>query len=51
MVPAAMGTPQDPAARRRQRTRRAKKNLQWEVRRAKENAEAAKPREPAKKAT
>jgi hypothetical protein len=51
MVRAAMATPQDPALRRRQRIRRAKKNREWEIKRAKENAEAAKPREPAKKAT
>ncbi len=51
MVRADMGTPQDPAARRRQRLRRAKKNQDWENKRAKENAEAAKPRESAKKAT
>ena len=36
-----MGTPQDPRTRRRERTRRAKKNLLWEARRARENAEAA----------
>jgi hypothetical protein len=45
-----MGTPQDPRARRRKRERRAKKNLQWEANRARENAEAAKPKTPAKKA-
>jgi hypothetical protein len=43
--------PQDPRARRRQKQRRAKKNLEWEFRRAEENAEAAKPKAPAKKAT
>jgi hypothetical protein len=46
-----MGTPQDPRTRRRQRLRRAKKNLEWEAARARENAEAAKPKAPAKKAT
>jgi hypothetical protein len=46
-----MGTPQDPRTRRRQRLRRAKKNLEWEAARARENAEAAKPKTPAKKAT
>jgi hypothetical protein len=51
MVGPIMGTPQDPAMRRRQRIRRAKKNVEWESKRAKENAEAARPREPAKKAT
>jgi hypothetical protein len=43
-----MGTPQDPRSRRRERKRRAKKNLEWEVKRAKENAEAAKPKASAK---
>lgn len=46
-----MGSPQDPRARRRQRQRRAKKNLEWELKRAQENAEAAKPKAPAKTAT
>ena len=46
-----MGTPQDPAARRRKRRRRAIKNLQWEQKRARENADAAKPKEPPKTAT
>ncbi|HVJ17109.1 MAG TPA: hypothetical protein VM686_16825 [Polyangiaceae bacterium] len=46
-----MGSPQDPRARRRQKERRAKKNIEWEVKRARENAEAAKPKAPAKKAT
>jgi len=46
-----MGTPQDPRTRRRQRLRRAKKNLEWEQKRARENAEAAKPKAPAKTAT
>lgn len=49
--PAAMGTPQDPAQRRRDRKRRAKKNLEWEEKRASENAEAAKPKAPPKTAT
>jgi hypothetical protein len=43
--------PHDPRARRREKQRRAKKNAQWEDRRAVENAEAAKPKAPAKKAT
>jgi hypothetical protein len=46
-----MGTPQDPRSRRRERERRAKKNLDFEAKRAQENAEAAKPKAPAKKAT
>jgi hypothetical protein len=46
-----MGTPQDPRTRRRKSIRRAKKNLAWEARRAQENAEAAKPKAPAKKTT
>jgi len=46
-----MGTPQDPRTRRRQRLRRAKKNLEWEQKRARENDEAAKPKAPAKTAT
>jgi hypothetical protein len=46
-----MGTPQDPRSRRRQRIRRAKKNAQWEENRARENAEAKKPKAPAKTAT
>jgi hypothetical protein len=46
-----MGTPQDPRTRRRQRLRRATKNLLWEARRARENAEAAKPKASAKKTT
>ncbi len=48
---AAMGTPQDPRARRRQKQRRAKKNVEWALKRAAENAEAAKPKAPPKKAT
>ncbi|HMA95399.1 MAG TPA: hypothetical protein VKP30_22075 [Polyangiaceae bacterium] len=46
-----MGTPQDAPARRRERRRRAKKNARWELIRAKENAEASKPKEPPKTAT
>jgi hypothetical protein len=46
-----MGTPQDPRARRRQKARRAKKNLKWELERAVENAEAKKPKAPPKTAT
>lgn len=44
-----MSTPQDARARRREKARRARKNAQWELRRAAENAEAAKPKGPAKK--
>jgi hypothetical protein len=43
--------PQDPRARKREKRRRAKKNALWELERASENAEAAKPKTPAKKAT
>jgi hypothetical protein len=46
-----MGSPQDPRTRRRKRQRRAKKNAEWELRRAAENAEAAKPKAPPKTAT
>jgi hypothetical protein len=46
-----MGTPQDPRARRRQRKRRAKKNVEWELKRAREHDEAAKPKAPPKTAT
>jgi hypothetical protein len=46
-----MGTPQDSSARRRERRRRAKKNAQWDYNRAKEDAEAQKPKTPAKTAT
>jgi len=46
-----MGTPQDPGARRKRRLRRAKRNYEWELRRARENAEAAKPKTPPKTAT
>ena len=48
---AAMGTPQDARARKRQKVRRAKKNLEWQLKRAQENAEADKPKAPAKTAT
>jgi hypothetical protein len=43
--------PQDPRARKREKNRRAKKNALWELQRATENAEAAKPKASAKKAT
>ena len=46
-----MGTPQDPRTRRKQRKRRARRNLEWEGRREHENAEAAKPKAPPKTAT
>jgi hypothetical protein len=46
-----MGTPQDPRARHRQKKRRAKKNAEWELKRAAENAEAARPKAPPKKTT
>lgn len=46
-----MGTPQDPRTRRKQRTRRAKKNLLWDLKRAEENAVAQLPKEPPKTAT
>jgi hypothetical protein len=46
-----MGTPQDPRTNRRKRIARAKKNLEWEQKRAQENAEAAKPKAPAKTTT
>lgn len=46
-----MGTPQDPRARRRQKAKRAKKNYLWALKRAQENAEADKPKTPAKTAT
>lgn len=46
-----MGSPQDPRTRRHKRQRRAKKNAEWELRRAAENAEAAKPKAPPKTAT
>lgn len=45
-----MSTPQDSRARRRQKARRTRKNLAWLDARAQENAEAAKPKTPAKKA-
>jgi hypothetical protein len=44
-----MSTPQDSRARRREKRRRARKNADWELQRAAENAEAAKPKTPAKK--
>jgi hypothetical protein len=43
-----MSSPQDPRARRKERKRRAKRNLEWNLRRARENDEAAKPKAPAK---
>ncbi len=46
-----MSSPQDPRARRRKRARRAKKNLEWEMNREVENAEATKPKAAAKTAT
>ena len=46
-----MAVPQDPRTRRKQRKRRARRNLEWELRRAQENAEAAKPKAPPKKTT
>jgi hypothetical protein len=46
-----MGSPQDPRTARRKRERRAKKNAEWELKRASENAEAAAPKAPAKTAT
>jgi hypothetical protein len=42
--------PQDPRARARQKRRRAKKNMQWELDRAAENAAADKPKTKPKKA-
>ena len=49
--PAIMGSPQDPRTARRKRERAAKKNALWDQKRAQENAEAAKPKAPPKKAT
>ncbi len=46
-----MGSPQDARTRRRKRLRRFKKNLRWLEERAKENAEADKPKAPAKTTT
>ncbi|HEY6081652.1 MAG TPA: hypothetical protein VIW29_22710 [Polyangiaceae bacterium] len=46
-----MGSPQDPRTARRKRERAAKKNVLWDQKRAAENAEAAKPKAPPKKAT
>jgi hypothetical protein len=45
-----MSSPQDPRARRRQKQRRAKKNMLWELDRAAEDAAADKPKAPPKKA-
>lgn len=44
-----MSTPQDPRARRREKRRRALKNMKWEANRAAENAAAAEPKSAAKK--
>ena len=49
--PPTMGSPQDPRTARRKRERRAKKNAEWELKRAQENAQAAAPKTPAKTAT
>jgi hypothetical protein len=49
--PRTMGSPQDPRTARRKRERRAKKNAEWELKRAQENAQAAAPKTPAKTAT
>lgn len=46
-----MSSPQDSRARRRKRARRSRKNQAWELNRARENAEAAKPKAPPKTAT
>ncbi len=46
-----MSTPQDSRARRREKKRRARKNAEWELKRAEENARADQPKAPAKKAT
>jgi hypothetical protein len=46
-----MATPQDAPARRRERRRRARKNANWELARAKEAADAKLPKEPPKTAT
>jgi hypothetical protein len=46
-----MSTPQDSRARRRERKRRAKKNAQWEMKRAEEHAAAGQPKTPPKTAT
>jgi hypothetical protein len=43
--------PQDSRARNHEKRRRAKKNVAWAHKRAAENAEADKPKTPAKKAT
>jgi hypothetical protein len=46
-----MSSPQDARARRREKKKRALKNALWTLQRAAENAEAAKPKASAKKAT
>ena len=46
-----MSAPQDSRARNHQKRRRAKKNALFTQKRAAENAEADKPKAPAKKAT
>lgn len=46
-----MGSPQDARGQRRKRLRRAKKNVKWELDRARENSEAAKPKAKPKTAT
>ncbi len=46
-----MSTPQDARARRRQKARRAKKNTEWLIKRAAENAAASEPKTPPKTAT
>lgn len=43
--------PQDSRARNHEKRRRARKNALWEQKRAAENAAAAQPKAPAKKAT
>jgi hypothetical protein len=48
---AIMGSPQDPRTARRKRERAAKKNALWNQTRAAEDAKAAKPKAPPKKAT
>ncbi|MEN9579002.1 MAG: hypothetical protein RJA70_2011 [Pseudomonadota bacterium] len=44
-----MSTPQDSRARRREKRRRAIKNMKWDAKRAAENAAAAEPKATAKK--
>ncbi|NLE87090.1 MAG: hypothetical protein GX607_11910 [Myxococcales bacterium] len=46
-----MSTPQDARARRRQKARRTKKNVEWALKRAAENDAAGKPKTPPKTAT